>query len=147
MTDLCPARLTRLVALSLTAVGILTMTAGCAASSNERAKEPSAARYRSALNAVCTAATSARAGDLTAARQAFYDTAHQALHQLAADAARTDRPVAARLLEAKQAVESRFSSPAVPADLAPHLNALTVAASAAITTATGTQPEPCAERS
>ena len=68
MTDLCPVRLTRLVALSLTAVGILTMTAGCAASSNERAKEPrAAARYRSALNAVCTAATSARAGDLTTA--------------------------------------------------------------------------------
>ena len=135
------------VVLSLTVVAVLAVTAGCAASSAERAQEPSSSdRYRSALDAVCTAVTDARAGDLTAARQAFYDTAHQALHELAADAARTDRPVAARLLEAKEAVESGFGSPAGAAELASHLDALSITASAAITAATGTPPKACAER-
>lgn len=132
---------------SLTALAILAVSAGCAASSTERAQAPSSKdRYRSALSAVCAAATDARAGDLTAARQAFYDTAHQALHELAADAAQTDRPVAARLLEAKEAVESGFGFPAAPA-LASHLDALSLATSAAITTATGNQPAPCTQRS
>lgn len=136
--------MTRLV-LSLTAV--LAVLTGCAAGSAERAPDPPRNRYRSALTAVCAAASEARAGDLPAARQAFYDTAHQALHELAADAASTDRPVAARLLEAKESVETGFSSPPAPAELASHLDALSVAAGDAITTATGTRPPSCEERS
>lgn len=130
--------------LTLAAVAAL---AGCAAGSAKRAQDPTSDRYRSAVTAVCDVSTDARAGDLAAARQAFYDTAHQALHELAADAARTDRPVAAHLLEAKEAVESGFSSTAAPAELASRLDALSVATGDAITTVTGGRPRACAKRS
>lgn len=133
--------------LLLSLIAAVAVLAGCAAGSAKRAPDPLPDHYRSTLTAVCAATSAARAGDLPAARQAFYDTAHQALHQLAADAARTDRPVAARLLEAKEVVESAFSSPTAPAELASHLNALSGPTADAITTATGTRPPPCAPRS
>ena len=53
---------------------------------------------------VCAARAAAADGD--DARAAFYDRAHEGLHQLASDAASLDRSVAARLLRSKERVEA-----------------------------------------
>lgn len=73
-----------------------------------------------AHGAVCDALREARGGNADAARRIFTDEAHDALHQLAADAAEQDRAAAAELLEAKQKVESSLSgrSPQLATDLA-----------------------------
>ena len=49
--------------------------------------------------------TRVRAARAETARDTFFDRVHEPLHQLANDVARTDRAAAARLLEAKEAVE------------------------------------------
>lgn len=59
--------------------------------------------YDGLYQGLCAARASATRPD--AARQAFFDRAHQPIHELATAVAREDRAVAARLLEAKQAVE------------------------------------------
>lgn len=58
--------------------------------------------YVSAVSGLCDASTRAEMGELDLARQAFYDTAHRPLHDLAAEVAGVDRGLAARLLEAKE---------------------------------------------
>lgn len=55
--------------------------------------------------AVCEAADAAGAGDEVGAAEAF-DDVHGPLHELAAATEAEDRAIAARLLEAKQAVEA-----------------------------------------
>ena len=52
-----------------------------------------------------------RRRDPDAVRNVFFDRAHQPLHELAAETSRHDRATAARLLEAKQAVEADLDSP------------------------------------
>ncbi|MPY94950.1 MAG: hypothetical protein GEV08_18395 [Acidimicrobiia bacterium] len=131
--------------LVLTVATVLVVAAGCAA--DDAPTQPAAqTRYDAALAALCAAAADARDADVEAARRVFYDTAHQALHELAADAQRVDRPVAARLLEAKQAVEAGLDAPATADELAARLDELGVAAHAALT-ATGNEASRCQERS
>ena len=78
---------------------LVTTLAGCGNGSG-RATPPA---YAAMYEGLC--ATRARADDSAAARQVFFDRAHQRVHELAAETARRDRAVAGRLLEAKQAVE------------------------------------------
>lgn len=59
--------------------------------------------YDRLYQGLCAVRASAAQPD--AARQAFFDRAHQPIHELATAVAREDRAVAARLLETKQAVE------------------------------------------
>jgi hypothetical protein len=61
----------------------------------------------------------ARAADPEGARRAFFDSAHDPLHRLAAEAAERDRASAGRLLEAKQSVERSLAegSPTLAEDL------------------------------
>ncbi|MGH8914904.1 MAG: hypothetical protein ACRDZM_10360 [Acidimicrobiia bacterium] len=72
----------------------------------------------------------------------FYDLVHQPLHDLAAETTETDRSVAARLLEAKEAVESDFDT---QSDLIEDIRALIAATDNALA-ATGHDPLPCAPR-
>ena len=66
---------------------------------------------------VCAVARSARAGDADSARASFFGPVHDDLHELADELSRTDRPAAARLLEAKQRVESDLASLETTGDL------------------------------
>ena len=59
------------------------------------------------------------ATDVQSARTSFYDRSHEPLHALAGALEPVDRPLAARLLEAKEAVEAGLASgsPALTADV------------------------------
>lgn len=114
---------------------ILASAAGCGGPTSS-SQDP----YGSASEALCQALQAAQEGDGDLARQAFYDTAHRPLHDLAAEATDIDRTLAARLLEAKESVESALATPGtVPSDLFVTL----VAAADAALTATGHAPVPC----
>ena len=66
------------------------------------------ARASGVMAGVCeTLEVSSNGGE---ARRPFYDQAHDDLHTLAADVTELDRPVAARLLRAKERVESALSA-------------------------------------
>ncbi len=79
--------------------------------------------YQVAFVGLCLARASAPI-DVNTARSTFYDRSHDALHSLASDLASVDRALAARLLEAKQAVESDFGAEPAPPSLGPDLDRL-----------------------
>jgi hypothetical protein len=62
--------------------------------------------------------------DRDAAATTFFDRSHQTLHVLAAAAEVADRAAAARLLEAKQAIEADLREPVLPEAFGDHLDAL-----------------------
>jgi hypothetical protein len=63
--------------------------------------------WRQAVSAVCAAAAQADS-DREAAKDLFFDKAHDALHDIADVVTKKDREAAARLLEAKNLVELRL---------------------------------------
>ncbi|MGH9184030.1 MAG: hypothetical protein ACRDZ9_09560, partial [Acidimicrobiales bacterium] len=65
------------------------------------------------------------------------------LHDLAAAAAATDRPAAARLLEAKSEVEADLATSAPPATLAADLERLVATAGTAAVATGLPAPAPC----
>ena len=77
-----------------------------------------AARMEDAVLGLCQTRDTA-ATDVQSARTSFYDRSHEPLHALAAALEPIDRPLAARLLEAKEAVEAGLASgsPALTADV------------------------------
>jgi hypothetical protein len=89
---------------------------------------------------LCEASTKADKGDVDGAGKEFYDTAHQPLHDLAAEVSDVDRAVAARLLEAKEAVESSLEGD--QSELGDSFHSLIAAADQALT-ATGHSQTPC----
>ncbi|MGH8870451.1 MAG: hypothetical protein ACRDWS_00520 [Acidimicrobiia bacterium] len=96
--------------------------------------------YRLAASGLCEASTKAETGDASGAGEVFYDIVHQPLHDLAAETSEVDRAVAARLLEAKEAVESGFDTN--QPDLNEDFRALVVATDEALA-ATGHDPLAC----
>ncbi len=98
-------------------------------------------RYGRAYAGLCNTSSAARSGDVGAARDAFFDQAHQPLHELAAETAARDRAASARLLEAKEAVEAGLSQ--ASATLASELDGLVAAAGAAIGAVGEARPPPC----
>lgn len=68
--------------------------------------------YVSVHEAICQAHAAAQNGDSSAARELFYGRAHAGLHALADELTEMDRPLAADLLRAKNAVEGSFDSSA-----------------------------------
>lgn len=62
-------------------------------------------------------ATSQAASDPSAARATFFDRSHQTIHTIARALETADRAMAARLLEAKQAVEADFTAGTSPPKL------------------------------
>ena len=92
--------------------------------------------YAPVLPALCRSSTAARTGDVPGAMRIFDDTVHGRLHDLAQETAASDRAGAARLLQAKQAVEEDFRrSPSDPATLGSDLARLTEATRAALAAA------------
>jgi hypothetical protein len=85
---------------------ILLAIAGCndQASSSDRHEE-----WRQAVVALCEAVAHAET-DREAAEDLFLDKAHDPLHDIADAATKEDRDTAARLLEAKNLVESRLET-------------------------------------
>lgn len=96
--------------------------------------------YRLASSGLCQVSTAAESSDIADAEEVFYDIVHQPLHDLAAETTEADRAVAARLLEAKEAVESAFDT---QSDLTEAIRALITATGEALAT-TGHDPLPCA---
>lgn len=111
---------------------LLVMT-GCGGSGGD---DP----YRSVGPGLCEAAMKAEAGDMAGAEEVFYDIVHQALHDLAAATSEVDRELAARLLEAKESVESGLDTD--QADIGDVFQALVAAAGEALVT-TGHDGLPC----
>jgi hypothetical protein len=72
---------------------------------------------------LCRAKTQA-ATDPQAARVTFFDRSHQAIHTIARALEAVDRPLAARLLEAKQTVEADFTADTPAAKLTDDLTRL-----------------------
>jgi hypothetical protein len=86
----------------------LIFLAGCGSGSDEP--------YLAAGSGLCDAAMKVETGDAAGAETVFYDTVHQPLHDLAAEVSEVDRAAAARLLEAKEAVESDLDTDPPEAD-------------------------------
>ena len=128
-------------ALAVLALVILVPTAGCARGGGASSTTTRPSPYGPVYQWLCQ--TRAQAAQPVAARDTFLDLIHQPLHELAADAARTDRAAAARLLEAKQALERDLAgdTSALRADLDRLLDATRRAAAAAGRPA----PDPCKE--
>lgn len=84
---------------------------------------PGGGTYEAAFLGLC-AARGAAAADVNSARSTFYDRSHDPLHSIARDLEPVDRPLAARLLEAKQAVESGLRPDRAPPSLGPDLDRL-----------------------
>jgi len=97
--------------------------------------------FGSARAALCQSADAARQGDARRARAVFFDHAHDPLHELAAAAQERDRGAAARLLEAKERVETGLGH-AGPT-LAEDLETLALATGRAMAAAGTTDPGPC----
>lgn len=120
------------------AVATAALTTGCGDDSGSPATTPDAG----VVAALCAASDRARTGDGGGARTIFFDRAHDALHQLAADVSDDDRAAEARLLEAKQRVEAALSAASTP-QLAADLDALAHAAAEAVEANGDPRPEPC----
>ncbi len=125
----------------LVAVAVLAALAGSgvvvlAMGGGEDSRAPAVdtgGRYGQAYAGLCAARSAAAAGEAAGAREVFFDRAHQPLHELASGAAAYDRAVAARLLEAKEAVEAGLIQlrPSLVADL-DHLLSATASAAEAV---------------
>ena len=121
-----PPRLAALAAVALAAGGC-----GGDDSSEPPATEPAAITttapggrgYDAAFLGLCTARASAGT-DVKSARSTFYDRSHDPLHSIARDLEPVDRALAARLLEAKEAVESGLRPERPPPSLGPDLDRL-----------------------
>jgi len=122
------------VVLALLAAG------ACGTDDDSTAAKP-AGPYDLLYQGLCV--TRARASQPAAARTAFFDRAHQPLHELAAAVARDNRAAAARLLEAKQLVERDLAGDAI--GLAGDLDRLLDATRRAIAATGRPPPRPCQE--
>ena len=113
-----------MAALAAAALGV----AGCGGDDPSSAPSPTTAApdgggYDAAFLGLCAARASVGA-DVKSARSTFYDRSHDPLHSIARDLQPVDRPLAARLLEAKEAVESGLRPDPAPPSLGPDLDHL-----------------------
>lgn len=128
--------------LALVGVGVVVLAVAGDDGSPSPAVE-SLDRYGPTHAGLCSARSAARSGDVAAARGAFFDRAHQPLHELAAEATARDRFAAARLLEAKEAVEAGLGQ-AAPS-LASDLDRLLTATVSAVDAIGDPRPQSCPE--
>lgn len=124
-----PRRLLHILVLACALIG-----AACGDRSSSRA-----GRYDDLYRGLCE--TRQAASDPDAATNVFFDKAHQRVHELASDTARTHRQDAGRLLEAKQAVETDLqrNGEELPTDL----DTLLAATRRAIAATGARTPPPC----
>lgn len=102
---------------------------------------PAEGRPADVVAAVCDARAAAEKGEADGARRIFVNTAHDPLHELAAEAGQVDRSAEARLLEAKQRVEAVLGEPGP--DFADRLERLAVAAADAAEIVGDERPADC----
>ena len=90
---------------------------------------------------LCASLLAANSGDAQQAKNDFYDTAHQRLHELASETIAVDRQAAATMLQSKERVEADLenSSPKLSTDMI----ALISATATAIGATGGTETPPC----
>lgn len=100
--------------------GLTVASVACSSSPNDnpatmeiRGERVPVTQLRGVVEALCEAQDEA-ARDPEEARTVFFDRAHDSLHDIAAAAEEVDRASAARLLEAKQAVEADLEATAAP---------------------------------
>lgn len=105
------------------------LLAGACGPSGGSATAAAPADLTVALAGLCRAADLARSGDLFEARRTFLNQSHAFLHEQAARGDEQTRPAVARLLEAKQRVETALgpAGGATPAEVATLLGELEVA--------------------
>ena len=128
------------------AISAVTGFAVLATSCGDSKEKPDSGRpYRSAYTAVCRAASELRAGRIDDAKADFFDRAHQPIHVLAQAAGVSHRDVAARLLEAKQPLESGLVAPDAGPQLATAADRLSRVMADAIAVL-GDRPDPCADQ-
>lgn len=103
------------LALALAVTATALAAPGCRGGTDAVAERP----YAQMEQGLRRARERAEAGDAAGARREFFDSAHDPLHRLAAEVVARDRASAARLLEAKQAVERSLDegSPSLADDL------------------------------
>ena len=94
-----------------TAVVMLVSCGGDPAATVEPIEKAESLQLQIAYQALCDARTLSETGDVWGAANEFMTQAHAFLHELADRLSATDREAAARLLEAKEAVEIHFSAP------------------------------------
>lgn len=123
------------------ATSVLVLASSCGG--GDQPAPAGTAPYAALAQGLCQAR--ARAGEPDQARQAFFDNAHQPIHELAAAAAAGDRVAAARLLEAKQAVEGDLAGD--PARLGVDIDLLIEATRDALAAVGQPPPRPCQEAS
>ena len=123
------------------ALVILVAATACAAGGDATSTTTRPRPYAALYQGLCQ--TRAEAAQPAAARGTYFDRVHQPLHELAADAARADRTAAARLLEAKQALERDLAGDT--SLLGDDLDRLLDATRRAIAATGRPAPEPCPE--
>lgn len=107
---------------AVVAFSLVVAVAACGGGDGDRstptvAGVPAAGMEDAVLGLCLTRDTAAT--DVQSARTSFYDRSHEPLHALAGALEPIDRPLVARLLEAKEAVEAGLASgsPALTADV------------------------------
>lgn len=131
--------------LGLLLGGVFAIVAVAAAVSaltgDSSSQPPRSSSFGPARDGVCQAAEAARTGDARRARALFFDRSHQPLHELAAAAQERDRAATARLLEAKERVESGLEKESPT--LAEDLDGLAVVTGRAMAVVGSGDPGPC----
>lgn len=150
--DPAPVRMARPAPVVLALLLAGALLAGCGddgdggGGTTARSRAPAAASPGSpsvevVAGGLCDALAAAEAGDLAGARDMFD---HGPLHDLADAVIDIDRGVAARLLEAKEAVESDLADDGVaPHRVAEDLRSLAVATGDALAVTGVPSPSPC----
>lgn len=133
---MCPLRLPWRCSLASIALLLIACSPGTPPSTTP---SPLSLDLTAAASGVCEAIVALP--DLPAAKRAFTNLAHDALHGLAADA-RLDPTMSARVLEAMGKVEADFYPPSDATELSADLADLHASADAALQ-ALGVQVSPC----
>lgn len=126
---------------AVVAAVLLVAAAGCAGAGDGGPTTSSDDRYAQLYQGLCQAR--AQASQPEVAREIFFDRVHQPLHELAAEAADADRAAAAKLHEAKHAVERDLADD--PESLRGDLDRLAEATRRAIPATGRPTPDPCQE--
>lgn len=136
-----PIRWRVLAGLVLAALGVVIAVSVRDGGGSTAAGDIDAPSFERAHGGLCEAIDAAGRGDLAGAHGLFLSRSHSALHALAAALSDVDRAAAARLLEAKAAVEQ--SLPTAAADAPADLRRLAEATSRGIEALNLESPDPC----